>query len=79
MGRRSDASVEAVGLPTCPDPDGANLSRSFHRISSGSALLVADGNGPCVRVRWCASSHAAGIPPVAARSGHETATKASNP
>jgi hypothetical protein len=79
MGRRSDASVEAVGLSTCPDPDGANLSRSLHRISSRSALLVADGNGPCVPVRWRASSHAAGILPVAARSAYETAMRPQTP
>ena len=79
MGRRSDASVEAVGLPTCPDPDRANLSRSFVEADQAQYHWSATARDCTSESAGAQCSRAARIPAVAARSAYETAMRPQTP
>jgi hypothetical protein len=62
QGRRSDTSVQPVGLQTCPDRGRANLSRLLHILITLRHYWSPTARKPMSKHRRCASSHAAGIP-----------------
>jgi hypothetical protein len=75
MGRRSGASVEPVGLRACPDPDGANFSRSFVESHQAQHHWSATARDCASESAGAQCSRAARIPAVAARSAYETAMR----